>query len=86
MAPDATLKAESQKLQEALFYSVYHELKTPLTVIAGSAEHLEKEIDRETFKKLVSEIRIASKRLLQTVNGLLDMTSRDGEVIRLNLK
>ncbi len=86
MAQKATIKAESQKLQEALFDSVSHELKTPLTVIAGSAEHLEKELDRETFKRLVSEIRMASKRLLQTVNGLLDMTRLDAEAMRLNLE
>ncbi len=86
MAQEAQIKAESQKLQEALFDSVSHELKTPLTVIAGSAEHLEKDIDRETFKKLVSEIRIASKRLLQTVNSLLDMTRLDAEATKLNLE
>lgn len=86
MAQNATIKAESQKLQEALLDSVSHELKTPLTVIAGSAEHLEKEVDRETFKKLVSEIRTASKRLIQTVNGLLDMTRLDAETTRLNLE
>lgn len=85
MAQEAALQAKSQKLQEALFDSVSHELKTPLTIIAGSAEHLEKEIDRETFKKLVSEIRIASKRLLQTVNSLLDMTRLDAEAMKLNL-
>lgn len=83
---ESKIKAESQKLQEALFDSVSHELKTPLTVIAGSAEHLEKEVDRETFKKLVSEIRMASKRLLQTVNGLLEMTRLDAEDMRLNLE
>lgn len=85
-AQETALRAESQKLQEALFDSVSHELKTPLAVIAGSAEHLEKDLDRETFKKLVSEIRIASKRLLQTVNELLDMTRLDAEALRLNLE
>lgn len=97
MAQEASLKAESQKLQEALLDSVSHELKTPLTIIAGSAEHLaaygeprpegrDKETDRETFQKLVSEIRTASRRLLQTVNGLLEMTRLDAEALRLNLE
>lgn len=87
IAEDAKIKIESEKLQAALLDSVSHELKTPLTVIAGSAEHLEKkETNPEVFRNLVAEIRMASQRLLQTVNGLLDMTRLDAGQIRLNLE
>ncbi len=85
VAQESKIKEASQKFQEALLDSVSHELKTPLTVIAGSAEHLEKDVDRETFRKLISEIRTASRRLLQTVNGLLEMSRLDSEAMRLNL-
>ncbi len=87
MAEEAKIKIESEKLQAALLDSVSHELKTPLTVIAGSAEHLgKKEIDSEKFHVLVDEIKTASQRLLQTVNGLLDMTRLDSGRIQPNLE
>ena len=87
LAEDAKIKIESEKLQAALLDSVSHELKTPLTVIAGSAEHLDKkELDQKTFRKLIDEIRTASKRLLKTVNGLLDMTRIDAGQAQPNLE
>ncbi len=86
MAEEAKIKIESERLQAALLDSVSHELKTPLTVIAGSAEHLDKKDMPEAFRKLVSEIRTASTRLLQTVNALLDMTRLDSGRIQPNLE
>lgn len=86
MAEEAKVKAETEKLQAALLDSVSHELKTPLTVIAGSAELLEKTGKDSEFHKLVYEIRTASYRLLQTVNGLLNMTRLDSGGLQLNLE
>jgi len=86
MAEEAKIKIESEKLQAALLDSVSHELKTPLTVIVGSAEHLDKKISEPEIRRLVSEIRAASQRLLQTVNGLLDMTRLDSGRIQPNLE
>ena len=86
MAGEAKVKAEAEKLQAALLDSVSHELKTPLTVIAGSAEHLEKTTSGEEVHKLVSEIQTASRRLLQTVNGLLNMTRLDSGSLKLDLE
>jgi two-component system sensor histidine kinase KdpD len=86
MAEDAKVKAASEKLQTALLDSVSHELKTPLAVIAGSVEHLNKMEMNADFGKLVSEISMASRRLLQTVNSLLNMTRLDSGRVRLNLE
>ncbi len=87
IAEEAKIKEESEKLQTALLDSVSHELKTPLAVIEGSAEHLEKEnVNPEIFRKLAKEIRIASKRLRQTVDGLLNMTRLDSGRFQLNLE
>lgn len=71
---DATIRAESEKLYSALLDSVSHELKTPLAVISGTAEQLEKHCRKGTAQVLVSEIRLATQRLSRTVNSLLDMT------------
>ncbi len=70
---ESRLREESEKLQAALLDSVSHELKTPLTVIAGAAEHLEKKTPSD-LSPAVSEIKMASRRLLGIVNNLLDMT------------
>ena len=87
IAENSKIKEESEKLQTALLDSVSHELKTPLAIIEGSAEHLGKEkIDPETLRKLASEIRVASKRLRQTVDGLLNMTRLDSGRFQLNLE
>ncbi len=87
MTEESKIKIESEKLQAALLDSVSHELKTPLTIIAGSAEHLSKnKLSAEAFEKLISEIRTASQRLLQTVNGLLDMTRLDSGQLKLHLE
>lgn len=87
LAGEAKIKAESEKLQTALLDSVSHELKTPIAVIEGSAEHLSKDKTvPEHFKKLVAEIRTASKRLRQTVDGLLNMTRLDSGGFQLNLE
>jgi two-component system sensor histidine kinase KdpD len=87
MTQDAQIKAESEKLQTALLDSVSHELKTPLTIIAGSVEHLAKqETNSNQSQKLLSEISTASHRLLQTVNGLLDMTRLDSGKFKLSLE
>lgn len=86
MSQDSKIKAESEKLQAALLDSVSHELKTPLTVIAGSAEHLDKKETNTENRKIISEIRTASRRLLQTVNGLLDITRLDSERLPLHLE
>jgi two-component system sensor histidine kinase KdpD len=86
MAEEAKVKVETEKLQTALLDSVSHELKTPLTIIAGSAEHLEKTGKDPESHKLALEIRTASNRLLQTVNGLLNMTRLDSGSLQLNLE
>lgn len=87
LAEEAKIQEESEKLQTALLDSVSHELKTPIAIIEGSLEHLSKEkIDPEVFKKLVQEIKTASKRLRQTVDGLLDMTRLDSGGFQLNLE
>lgn len=86
MTAETKVKIESEKLQAALLDGVSHELKTPLTVIAGSAEHLENSnLNPEMSKGIIKEIREASGRLLQTVNSLLDMTRLDSGHIQLNL-
>ncbi len=86
IANDSKLKTEAEKLQTALLDSVSHELKTPLTIVAGTAEQLEKDEPNPERKKIIFEIRAASQRLLQTVNSLLNMTRLDAGRLPLHLE
>jgi signal transduction histidine kinase/ligand-binding sensor domain-containing protein len=62
----------ADKLKDDLLSNTSHELRTPLTAILGFSEMLMMEIDEEQ-RDLAEGIQRGGKRLLDTVNGLLDM-------------
>ena len=85
---DATLQREQQARQEAeaavrardeFLAIASHELKTPLTVIKGNAELLERQLDRpirdeERLRRLVMRVRTQLDRFGDLVNDLLDLS------------
>jgi two-component system sensor histidine kinase KdpD len=78
------LLAESEKLHRALLDGVSHELKTPLAVLSASAESMEA-ADEPTRRKLVAEIRTATRRLHRLVNNLLDQTRLESGALKPKL-
>lgn len=76
-ASKAQTLEESEKLHKVILSSVSHELRTPLTAISGSASALLDEkisSNKESMKLLINEIILASDRLSQLVENLLDMS------------
>lgn len=69
----AALHRESEKLQRALFDSVSHELKTPLSAISAALDQPQPD---------TVEIRRANDRLLRTVDLLLDATRLESGLLR----
>jgi PAS domain S-box-containing protein len=73
-ARDAAL--EASRLKSAFLANMSHEIRTPLNVILGFtgllADTLEPPDDSK--RKLIDTIRRASRRLLMTVQGILDMS------------
>lgn len=69
----ATRLRELDALKQHLFSAITHDLRTPLTVIAWSAERLEKGVPGERQASLLENIRINTKHLLSLVNQLLDL-------------
>jgi len=70
----ATRLRELDALKQHLFSAITHDLRTPLTVIAWSAERLEKGAglgERQT--PLLENIRMNTQRLLGLVSQLLDL-------------
>lgn len=75
----AALTAQSDKLQKALFDSVSHELKTPLSAIIAAVEQL-------PDLPVAREIHTAAVRLARVVGHLLDMTRLDSGLTKLTLE
>jgi len=81
---NAALAQESARLHRALLDSVSHELKTPLAVIAGSAEQLATSSDPAVHSP-AEEVLTASRRLQRLVTNLLDVARLESGAIRPRL-
>ncbi|MBI2964253.1 MAG: PAS domain S-box protein [Deltaproteobacteria bacterium] len=69
---------EADRLKSEFLANISHEVRTPLNVITGFAslidEHLQ-EIGDHSHDELLEGLRGSSKRLLDTIHGLLDLAS-----------
>lgn len=68
---------ESERLKSTLLRSVSHDLRTPLTGMIGASDLIldsYDNLDSDSIKKLVSDIREESTWLIKTVQNILDMT------------
>jgi len=79
-ADDAVLQAlrrseQSDQLKSAFLANVSHEIRTPLNVIVGYNELVRETVgdDHPTLAPMLDAIRRASERLVNTVNGALDL-------------
>jgi len=83
-------KSETDKLRKIdeaktkLFTNVSHEFRTPLTVIQGVAEQMEKHNDR-WMKDGPEKIKAQSQVLLRLVNQMLDIAKIEANEMQLNL-
>ena len=79
-------KANTIRLYTNLLNSLSHELKTPIATIIGATDNLmsdESKISSENKKNLLSEISLASLRLNQQVENLLNMSRLDSGQVQL---
>jgi two-component system sensor histidine kinase KdpD len=79
-------KDKSVKFYNTLFNSLSHELRTPITTIIGSIDNLQNNSTRLSEKvksDLLSEILVASIRLNQQVENLLNMSRLEAGVLRI---
>lgn len=80
---EARIQVESEKIRSALLSSISHDLRTPLTSIAGAASSLQAGIGDS--RELVDTIYQESMRLNVQVQNLLDMTRLQSGDVALNL-
>lgn len=79
-------KVKTGKLYNVLLNSLSHELKTPIATIIGATDNLladTNKLSEENKHNLVSEISIASVRLNQQVENLLNMSRLESGYIQL---
>jgi two-component system sensor histidine kinase KdpD len=79
---------ESERLSRVLLNSVSHELKTPLTVIKGSASELlegESGRDKTAHDELARQILSGAERLQGLVEDLLSMSRLESGALKLHL-
>jgi signal transduction histidine kinase len=73
---------QADRLKDDLLANTSHELRTPLTAILGFSAVLQEEGD-EDQRELAGAIHRAGQRLLDTVNGLLDMAKLQANLLEL---
>jgi len=86
-AHQAQVQIEAERLRNALLSSVSHDLRTPLTVIAGSASSLlegETTLDTPTKAELTQTIYDEANRLDRLVHNLLEMSRLQSGQTKLN--
>jgi two-component system sensor histidine kinase KdpD len=83
----ARFETEAERMRNILLSSVSHDLRTPLTVIAGSASSLlegEKSLDPVTKHELAQSIYEEAKRLDRLVYNLLEMSRLQSGEVKFN--
>lgn len=71
------LQSSLDHLKSRFFANISHEFRTPLTLIIGPIEDLLQDKNAQKFKEPLKYIHRNSKRLLQLINQLLDLSRLD---------
>ncbi|BDQ02570.1 PAS domain S-box protein [Ignavibacterium sp.] len=83
---EAKVKAEEiNKLKSTFLANMSHELRTPLVGILGFAELLRDNITDKDLSEMASRIHVSGKRLLETLNSILDLSRIEANRMELKL-
>jgi signal transduction histidine kinase len=65
---------ESSRLKSSLLANMSHEFRTPMNSILGFSQIMKDSLQDEEFKNLARMINISGKRLLKTLNSIVDLS------------
>ncbi len=75
---------EMSRLKSNFLANMSHELRTPLIGILGYAEILKVELEGKEWNEMVSTIAQSGKRLLETLNLILDLSKVESDKVQIN--
>ena len=75
---------EMSKLKSNFLANMSHELRTPLIAILGYTEILKVEIEQREWNEMISTIMVSGKRLLETLNLILDLSKVEADKVQVN--
>ena len=82
---DAKERAEeASKLKTNFLTTISHELRTPLVGILGFAEIIKDEVEQPEISNMAQLILSSGKRLLETLNLVLDLSKIEANKLKLN--
>lgn len=88
--PTAFPGGKQEHFRTALFHALSHDLKTSLTVVAGSLSTLLKEgdvtLDEAARRELLETAYAGVERLMRLVDGLLPMAKLEANMVELRLE
>jgi len=77
---------ESDRLKNAFLANMSHEIRTPMNGILGFARLLESEdLSDEQLSKYVGVIKKSGKRMLSTINGIIDISRIESNQVEINI-
>ncbi|MGK9367339.1 response regulator [Melioribacter sp. Ez-97] len=86
---ELTLKAALEKAEESnilktsILSNMNHEIRTPLMGILGMTELMMEETADENLKEMLLRIRSSGKRLMKTLNSILDLSELESSQIKV---
>jgi PAS domain S-box-containing protein len=75
---------EMSKLKSNFLANMSHELRTPLIAILGYTEILKTEVENHEWNEMISTIMQSGKRLLETLNLILDLSKVEADKVQIN--
>ena len=75
---------EMSKLKSNFLANMSHELRTPLIAILGYTEILKSEVENHEWNEMISTIMQSGKRLLETLNLILDLSKVEADKVQIN--
>ena len=75
---------EMNRLKSVFLANMSHELRTPMVAILGYSDILRKESDNQNLQEMSNEIYDSSRRLMNTLNLLLDLSKIEANKETIN--